>query len=269
MSAIDLELLLFSVNGEKVKQAVAAGVDGIIVDWENQGKKLRQENFDTQINFDTYEDLVHVRKLVPAGQLICRINGFSPDRTPEEIDLAIQGGADEIFLPMVTSAQEVGWVIDFVDKRAAVSILVETTFALVCLPELARLPIKRAYVGLNDLHIQQKSQNIFVPLIDGTVAMVRSHFTAPVGAGGVTHPDHGQPISSKYLINEYARIGLNFSFLRRSFLKDSQNIPMCEIFRNIKSAYAQASQRSIHQIDRDFTLLQKNVTAWSTNQIEV
>lgn len=265
MRTTGLELLLFSVNEENVRQAVAAGVDGIIVDWENQGKKLRQKNFDTQINFDTYENLAHMRRLVPAGQLICRINGFSPERTSGEIDLAIRGGADELFLPMVTSAEQVADVIDHVGKRAEVSILLETTRALTCLSELSRLPIKRAYVGLNDLHIQQDSSNIFVPLVDGTVAKIRSHFGVPLGVGGVTYPNHGHPIASEFLIKEYARLGVNFSFLRRSFLKDCKKIPMARIFRNIKEAYAQAQQRSTQQVEQDFTLIHGKVSNWSTN----
>ena len=36
------ELLLFSVDPQMVESAVAAGVDGIIVDWENQEKKVAE-----------------------------------------------------------------------------------------------------------------------------------------------------------------------------------------------------------------------------------
>ena len=44
-----------------VESAVAADVDGIIVDWETQEKKERQNGSDTEINRHTLDDLRAVR----------------------------------------------------------------------------------------------------------------------------------------------------------------------------------------------------------------
>ena len=117
----DFHLFLFSVDPVLVRKAIAAGVDAIIVDWENQGKKTRQESFDTQINYDTYEDLCRVRDLVPDGKLICRINGYSREHTPFEIEKAIRGGADEIFLPMVYNGEDARQTCNLVGKTKPVS----------------------------------------------------------------------------------------------------------------------------------------------------
>jgi len=67
------ELLLFSTDPAFIEEAVAAGVDGIVVDWEVAGKRRRQAGADTEINADTVEDLMRVRSWVEA-RVLCRIN---------------------------------------------------------------------------------------------------------------------------------------------------------------------------------------------------
>jgi hypothetical protein len=264
-NSTDFHLFLFSTDPSTVRTALAAGVDGIIVDWENQGKKSRQESFDTQINYDTYDDLCRVREVTPEGQLICRINGFSQEHTHEEVELALKAGADEIFLPMVQHCEDASQTYDMIAGRAEFSILIETVPALSCLEELSQLPLKRAYIGLNDLHIQQNSRNIFVPLMNDTVKNIREQFSIPLGAGGVTYPPNGKPIASKYLINEYARLGINFSFLRRTFLKDHENHSMDYMVHKIKKAYADARMRPDDEVENDARLFREQVESWTTN----
>lgn len=259
------QLFLFSTDPAIVRTAISAGVDGIIVDWENQGKKLRQENFDTQINYDTYDDLCRVREVTPEGKLICRINGFSQAHTQEEVELALRAGADEIFLPMVRTVAEARDTLHMIDGRAGFNILIETTSALDCMAELSKLPLRRAYIGLNDLHIQQNSRNIFVPLMNETVTDIRKHFEIPLGAGGVTYPPNGLPIASKYLINEYARLGIDFSFLRRTFLKDHTSHSMEHMIHHIRKAYDEARGRSHEQVSADFHAFREQVERWITN----
>jgi hypothetical protein len=264
-NSTDFHLFLFSTDPSTVRTALAAGVDGIIVDWENQGKKSRQESFDTQINYDTYDDLCRVREVTPEGQLICRINGFSQEHTHEEVELALKAGADEIFLPMVQHCEDASQTYNMIAGRAEFSILIETVPALSCLEELSQLPLKRAYIGLNDLHIQQNSRNIFVPLMNDTVKNIREQFNIPLGAGGVTYPPNGKPIASKYLINEYARLGINFSFLRRTFLKDHENHSMDYMVHKIKKAYADARMRPHDEVENDARLFREQVESWTTN----
>lgn len=258
------QLFLFTTDPKVVRTAIAAGVNGIIVDWENQGKKLRQEHFDTQINYDTYEDLCRVREATPDGKLICRINGFG-EHTGHEVELALRAGADEIFLPMVRSASEARQTHGMIAGRAGFNILIETASALDCMAELSSLPLHRAYVGLNDLHIQQKSRNIFVPLMNDTVVDIRKHFEVPLGAGGVTYPPSGMPIASQYLINEYARLGIDFSFLRRTFIKDHAQYSMEHMVHHIRESYERAARRSPEEVAADFQLFRQQVESWITN----
>jgi len=261
----EFELLFFSIDSALVENAVQAGVDGVMVDWENQGKKTRQLNFDTQINHNTYDDLVRIREIVPAGMLLCRINGFSGDNTFREIDLAARGGADELFVPMVNRPEEVETILKYCNDAIPVSILIETKEALNWIKEFAGLPLKRVYVGLNDLHIQQGSPNIFYPLMDHTISDIRSAFDIPVGVGGVTYPLSGLPIASSYLIKEYARLRVNFSFLRRTFIKDCSTYDMAWMVGEIKSAYRQARLRSPEEEARDLLEFRQQVSRWVSN----
>lgn len=211
-------LTLFSIQPDFIRRAVAAGVDEIIVDWEHIGKADRQAGADTQINHDTPDDLRRVRACTRA-RVICRINRFGP-WTSQEVELAVQAGADEILLPMVRACDEVQAVLDLVACRCGVGILVETEDAVEQSSALGRLPLSRVYVGLNDLAIERGVRNIFTALVDGTLERVRRAFEVPFGFGGLTLPDRGSPIPCRLLIGEMARLDCQFSFLRRSFYRD-------------------------------------------------
>jgi len=122
------ELALFSTDPSFIHQAVASGVDSIIVDWKNIGKEQRQALYDTQINYDTPDDLRQVRACTGA-KVICRINRYGIT-TAKEVEQAVEAGADEILLPMVRTLEEVETVLDMVDGRCGVGILIETMAAV-------------------------------------------------------------------------------------------------------------------------------------------
>jgi hypothetical protein len=249
MLDLRFELLLFSTDPAIIGQATGAGVSGIIVDWEHIGKPDRQAGCDTQINYDTPDDLRRVRACTCAP-VLCRINRFG-DTTAEEVEAAIGAGADELFLPMVRTPDEVEAVLERVRGRCGVAILVETMAAVRLADQLAKLPLTRVYVGLNDLAIDRKSPNIFTALADGTVESVRRAFRVPFGFGGLTVPDRGAPVPCRLLIGEMIRIGCSFSFLRRSFLRDVRGRDFNVEIQRIKKAIDLARKRPVEAVDRD------------------
>lgn len=253
------ELLLFSTDPETVSRNTEAGIDGFIVDWESKGKETRQAGADTEINADTPEDLRRVRAATNA-RLLCRLNQPGP-WTPEEIDEAVAGGADEVLLPMVRSAGEVVDAIRVARDRCGIGILVETVDAVRCAAELARLPISRAYIGLNDLSIERRSRSIFEPLADGLVDRIRPLFTVPFGLAGLTLPESGRPIPCRLLIGEMSRLSCGFTFLRRSWRRDVLGRdPKVEVPR-LKAALESARRRSAETIARDRGMLEEAVAA--------
>ncbi|MGY1827089.1 MULTISPECIES: aldolase/citrate lyase family protein [unclassified Blastococcus] len=213
-----MDLFLFTVDPHWGRDVVAAGAAGIVVDWERRGKLRRQAGEGTQVNEDTPGDLSRMRAAT-SGRLLCRVNGFGP-WTAAEVDDAVDRGADELLLPMVRSAEEVDRTLDLVAGRCGLGILVETQDAVDRVAELARRPLSRIYVGLNDLRIDRGSTALFAPLVDGTVDAVRSQVPVPFGVGGLTLPGGGFPVPGDLLAAELIRIDTHFTFLRRSFTAD-------------------------------------------------
>ena len=84
----NFELFLFTTDTSIAGKCLAAGVNAIIIDWENKGKDKRQNGYGTQINYDTAEDLVNMRNSI-SGKIICRINKYDPEYSAEEIDKEI------------------------------------------------------------------------------------------------------------------------------------------------------------------------------------
>jgi hypothetical protein len=243
------ELFLFSTDPQTIRETIAAGAAGVIVDWERAGKVERQRHADTEINEQTLADLQVVRAATGA-RVLCRINPFG--RTTErEIEEAIAGGVDEVLLPMVRAVEEAGVTIDLVRGRCGVGILVETVDAVERAAMLGRLPLCRVYVGLNDLMIDRGETSIFSAVLDGTVARVRSHFNVPFGFAGLTVVDGGFPVPCRLLIAEMARLGCSFTFLRRSFHRDIRGRAIGEEVPRILQAVAAASERSAAAVDRD------------------
>lgn len=242
-------LLLFSTNPKFIAQSVSAGVEGILVDWENIDKEKRQALADTQINRDTLEDLRRVRTSTQA-RVICRINRLG-ETTHLEVEQALSAGADELLLPMVRTVAEVEKVLELVHERCSLGIMVETLPAIRAIEQLSQLPLSRIYVGLMDLAIERGTTNIFMALDDGTLETVRQSVTCPFGFGGLTLPDRGYPIPCRLLILEMARLRCDFSFLRRSFHRDIKGRdPKVEIPRLLE-ALQQAKCRSKEEVAQD------------------
>ena len=250
---INFQLFLFSLDPEFICEAVASGVYGIIVDCEIQGKERRQAGADTEINAATIEDLRRVRDCTDA-QVICRINGYN-STTSEEIEKAIDAGADEIFLPMVRSETEVADALNLIAGQCGLGILVETVDAVNITNELSKLPLSRVYVGLNDLGIERGTANIFSAIEDGTVERLRRSFEVPFGFAGLTFPESGYPIQCRLLIAEMTRLNCDFSFLRRSFNYDIKGKDMSVEVSKIRDSINRHLQRTSEEITIDKCLL--------------
>ena len=232
-----MELFLFTVDARWGASVVTAGAAGIVVDWERRGKHRRQLGKGTQINSDTPADLSRVRAATD-GRVLCRINGYGP-WSAAEVDEAIARGADELLLPMVRTTEEVDRTLDLVAGRCGLGILIETQDAVDRAAALARRPLSRIYLGLNDLRIDRRSDQLFRPLVDGTADAVRAEVAQPFGVGGLTLPGGGSPVPSDLLAAELVRLGTDFTFLRRSFTADiAGRDPFVEVPRLLASLAA-------------------------------
>jgi hypothetical protein len=248
-----MELFLFTVDPAFGSAVVTAGATGVIVDWERRGKHRRQAGEGTQINGDTPADLARMRGATD-GRVLCRINGWGP-WTPAEVDEAVARGADEVLLPMVRTPEQVDRTLDAVAGRCGLGILVETQDAVLRAAELTSRPLSRVYLGLNDLRIDRRSDNLFAPLTDGTADAVRAAVRGRFGVAGLTLPGGGAPVPSTLLAAELVRLGADFTFLRRAFTADmAGRDPFVEVPRLLASL---AAMRRAHPAEsaalrRDF-----------------
>ncbi len=240
------QLFLFSTREDMIVQADEGGVAGFVVDWENKAKTERQTGFDTQINYDTVEDLERVRSLTNR-LVICRVNRHKDEQDcRREMNFAIDAGADEILLPMVRSVGEVEMALRLAGDRCGVGILVETRDAVELARELGQLPLTRVYVGLNDLAIDRKKENIFDSLEDGVIDSIRRFFPMPFGFAGLTIPEGGHPIPCRLLMSEMARLRCDFTFLRRAFFADTKDRDMAHELGRIREAVS----KTFHDSDK-------------------
>ncbi len=258
-----LELLLFTTRPALAKRALAGGAGGIVIDWERIGKTKRQLGADTIISQDSPADLERMRAAVQ-GQLICRLDRAGP-WTPEQLELALRLGADEILLPMVRHPAEVEYVLELAGDRCGVGILIETVDALAHQKTLVNLPVSRVYVGLNDLAIERGSRTIFTALGDGTVESLRRVCVhAPFGVGGMTMPESGHPIAATLLLGELVRLGVDFTFLRRSFWRDVVGRDAADAVASIHAAASVAAKRKAEAVLGDRAALLEAIKGLAT-----
>lgn len=247
--------MLFSTRRTLIAAAEAGGIAGVIVDWERIGKETRQRCADTLISGDTFEDLLAARAATRLP-VICRLDGPG-FWTEEEVERAVAGGADEVLLPMVRDPAEVELALHAADGRVGVGILIETRDALACIAELAGMPVSRIYVGLNDLAIERRTESLFTALVDGTVEAVREAVDrVPFGFGGLTLPDRGAPLPAWLLLGELVRLGADFTFLRRSFWRDVEQVHPTEAVVAIRAAAGRATARHPDEITADRAVLE-------------
>ena len=82
-----------------------------------------------------------------------------------------------------------------------------------------------------------------------------------LGFGGLTLPGHGRPIATELLAGEMARLGADFTFLRRSFLRDLGDRPVGEGLAEIRAMLAATRRRDGRRIDADRRDLRGRVSA--------
>jgi len=250
MASMTIELLLFTSDPALARRARAAGIGGFVLDWESRGKERRQQGADTEINRDTPADVARIATVADARRVV-RVNALGP-WTASEIRAAIDAGATDLLLPMVRTPTDVERFLTMVGGRVRAGILVETVSACRHAAELATLPLDLVYVGLNDLSIDRGSDTIFEPLRDGLALELRAHFAGvPFGLGGLTVVDGGRPIACLDLMAELRRVGCDFTFLRRSFHRDTAGRDLGVEVARMQAQWARLGRRTPAEIDAD------------------
>lgn len=218
--------LMYITNQPQIAQiAESSGVDRIFVDMEYIGKAERQGGLDSVQNHHTIDDVRNIKRAVQTAEVLVRVNPIheATDKytsSKEEIDAAINSGADIIMLPFITSAKEVEDFLRYVDGRAKTMPLIETPQAVEVIDDILSLHgVDEIYIGLNDLSIGYHRKFMFELLADGTVEKLCLKCKLkgiPYGFGGIASLGKGM-LPSEYIIREHYRLGSTCAILSRSF----------------------------------------------------
>ena len=163
--------LMYITNDPKVARiAVDSGVDRIFIDMEVLGKAQRQGHMDSVKSFHTYDDIRAVRAAIGTdAELLVRINPIH-EGTKEEVDRAIECGADILMLPMWKTAEDIRQFVGFVGGRAKTMALLETKEADEALAEVLTVPgLDEIHIGLNDLHLSYGQSIMLISTVKNTV----------------------------------------------------------------------------------------------------
>ena len=142
---MSLKLMYITNNPVTAQIAQEAGVDRIWIDMEYIGKDERQGGMDTVKNHHTIDDIKKLRPIVTDAELMVRVNPLHTATadycsSEDEINQAIEAGADVIMLPMFRTADDVKKFVRYVNGRAKVQLLVETAEAAANIDSLLEVP---------------------------------------------------------------------------------------------------------------------------------
>jgi hypothetical protein len=220
---MNFKLIQICNTKEGVLLAQEAGIDRIMIDLEIKGKKKRQKNLGSVISNHSYRDIKNLRKLIKNSELMVRINPLNK-YSQSEVKKVIELGADRIMLPMFRSKNEVKKIINFINGQVPLTLLLETSTAVLRLSNILELKgIDDVHIGLNDLHIDLKLQNMFeifnTGFLDFTVKKLHKA-KVPFGIGGVSRIGDGA-VPSNLILSEHKRLGSSRVIISRSFFKEN------------------------------------------------
>lgn len=205
--------------------AQKAGVDRIWIDMEYIGKEERQAGMNTVKSFHTIEDIKTIRPIVTTSELMVRVNPLHEATkdycsSKEEINAAVESGADVIMLPMFHTRADAEQFVEYVGGRAKIQLLVETAEAVANIDDiLLTQGVDEIHVGLNDLHLSYKQKFMFELLCDGTVARLCEKMkekNIKYGFGGIARVGYGM-LPAEYIIAEHYALGSTAAILSRGF----------------------------------------------------
>jgi citrate lyase beta subunit len=158
------------------------------------GKEERQAGLNTVKSHYTIADIVNIRSVISSSELLVRINPIHEKTnnygsSKDEIDDAIDAGADILMLPMIRNVGQVDKFVRLVDGRVKTMLLLETAESNENIDEFLQVEgIDEVHIGLNDMHLAYRKKFMFELLTDGTVERLCGNLKAkgvPYGFGGI------------------------------------------------------------------------------------
>jgi 2-keto-3-deoxy-L-rhamnonate aldolase RhmA len=229
-----------------------AEIDFVMIDLEINGKEERQRGRDTVISRHSLEDIDSIRKVLNRSKLLVRVNPIW-ENSIQEINQAINAGADALLLPMFRTAEEVGEFISIVDGRAECQLLLETASALIRIDSILEVKgISTIHVGLNDLHRELNLDFMFELLNCNAIENLSKQILEnqiKLGIGGIGMIGGSNLIPPELILQEFVRLGSHQTILSRDFRR---------IFLEKESNHLIHLKQAILRINETLELARKN-----------
>ncbi|MEA2120509.1 aldolase/citrate lyase family protein [Halovibrio sp. HP20-50] len=197
------------------------GVARIFMDQEVLGKAERQGHLDTHKAAHSLQEIAAVAGVLKQAELMVRLNPLNA-LTHQEVEGALDNGAQRLMLPMFSSRAEVEQFMAMVDGRVPVTLLAETAASLVRLPDWLDLLTPgsdEVHIGLNDLSLNMGLRFLFEPmaarLLDPAAAAL-NQAGVTWGVGGVARIGQGE-LPAETVLGEHVRLGSQWIILSRAF----------------------------------------------------
>ena len=125
-------------------------------------------------------------------------------------------------LPYFKSVREVEIFIEFLNtSKIEPSLLIETTSAIDNLNDILKIyQFKYVHIGLNDIHIERKTNFMFEPYVDGLIhrtVKILNDNNVNFGIGGIGRIGSNLLPTPECIINEHTRLNSSGVILSRSF----------------------------------------------------
>ena len=231
-----IEFIYITNDPELARYAQDSGVDRIMIDLEYREKRERQAHLDTVISKHSLQDINRVRNVSHNSKLQVRVNPMHSG-SEREINEVISRGPDIIMLPMFKTRQEVERFISIINGRAATSLLLETSQALVRIDDILRADgIDEVHIGLNDLYLSMGLDFMFELLSGGIVEYLATKIKKKgirFGFGGISRLGRGV-VDSRLVLSEHVRLGSQIVILSRDFHGRAKSLDELKILINLE-----------------------------------
>lgn len=216
-----LDFMMITASPEVAGFIELHGVSRIFLDQEVLGKAERQGHLDTHKAAHSLQEIASVAKVLRHAELMVRVNPWNP-QSREEIEAALNCGAQRLMLPMFTTRHEVEAFLSRVAERVPVTFLAETPQALARLPDW--LPLLRpgrdeVHIGLNDLSLGMGLNFLFEPMAGRLLepaASLLAYSGVRWGVGGIARIGQGE-LPAETVLGEHIRLGSQWVILSRAF----------------------------------------------------
>lgn len=243
------KLMILVSDPQQAKIAEDAGIDRIFYDLEYINKAERQRGRNTVISHNDINNIPKIKQVLTKASLLVRTNPIHA-YSKEEIDKAIDFGAEILMLPMVISEEQVREFVAYVNGRAKVCIMIETAQALARIDDLIAIDgVDEFFIGLNDLHISLGLDFMFELVCDGLVEYLATKLNKagkPWGFGGIARIGEGI-LPAERILAEHIRLKSSSVILSRTFkglLDRTEDITITNIddeINKIREKYAEIS----------------------------